>query len=200
MIPFGASEKPSVVKKESANEEPETKNQENDNGLSVIDWFGMVFNHELTSSTTEVPQPTTEAPMQNAKLDYLQMMLNQQRQMTQQNQQQPMEEIKPVESPFAARYQQWQDARQIATHWFNSDLQQQKQDQYSSSVKSKLNWDKLLAEPVEDYKQYIPVDNTVQWSSNEVIPNEMIDNTQKQLIIPSNFMKNKEQWFGESDI
>jgi len=101
---------------------------------------------------------------------------------------------------FALRYQQWQNARKMATHWFNTE-QQPKQDQYSAAEKSKLNWNKLLAEPVlEDYKQYIPADNTVQWSSNEMPPSDMIDHAQKQLLIPSNFMKNKEQWFGESEI
>lgn len=75
-----------------------------------------------------------------------------------------------------------------------------KQDPYAAAQKNKLSWAKLMAEPVpEDYKQYIPSDNTVQWSSNE-LPSDMIDLTQKPILIPSNVMKNKEQWFGESDM
>jgi len=252
LIPFGASEKSPVVKKESANEE-QLKNEGNLTSLSVIDWFGMVLNHELGSQTPQTYEDepkttTTEAsPSLNTKLDWLQMILNHQRIMGQsqensmgqqqensmeqrqrnpmeQGQRNPMEQQQgnPMEqqfnvqreqnrdvvedvqeqvapsSIFDSKYQQWQNARNLANQqWIPTEPQ--KQDQYSAAIKSKTNWSKLLAEPVEDYKQYIPADNTVQWRSGE-LNSEMIDNAQKQLLIPSTFMKNKEQWFGESEM
>jgi hypothetical protein len=218
LIPFGASEKSQVVKKESATEE-QPQNEGNVTGLSVVDWFGMVFNHDLgnqTSTPIEETTTTTIEPSHDSNLEWLQMILNhqclmsqpQENQMGQQvNMQQEQnddlvednvqEEVAPS-SVFASKYQQWQNARNLATQqWIPSEPQ--KQDQYASAVKSKLSWSKLLAEPVEDYKRYTPADNTVQWSSGE-LNSEMIDNSQKQLFIPSAIMKNKQQWFDESEM
>lgn len=207
MIPFGASEKPETKK---ADEEP-PKQQEN--GFSVVDWFGLMFNHNLPESTNKLaePEPTTvstttsEQPTRDANLGFLQMALNQQRLMLSQDNSQPIQQVEParMEQPtegagtFAARYQQWLEARNMG-QWMNTEPV--KQDPYAAAQKSKLSWSKLMAEPIsEDYKQYIPADNTVQWSSNEV-SSDIIDLAQKALLIPSNVMKNKEQWFGESDM
>jgi hypothetical protein len=202
LIPFGVP-KSSVVKKESTNEEAPP--QTNESTLSVVDWFDLMFSNSTTSAD-QTPVTTTETSMEDTQLDWLQMILNHQKMMNQMPPQQPQTEVVMNPRPetpdsFASKYQQWQEARQLSAQWYNLEPQQQKQDQYSAAQKSKLNWSKLMAEPVEEnYKQYIPSDNTVQWSSNEMPPTEMVDNSQKQLMIPSTFMKNKEQWFGESEM
>ena len=196
LIPFGA-DKPTVVKKDSPVVVVPAKKEEA--GLAVIDWFALAFNQDLTNQTPSadfVPVTTTNTPEQPPKLDWLQMYQSRQ-------QQQPMEEVVEDSAPsFASRYQQWQMSRNMATSGINPEelTQPQKQDQYSAAIKSKLNWNKLLAEPVDDYKQYVPTDNFVQWSSNEMPSSDMIDIAQKQLLIPSNFAKDKEQWFGQTDM
>lgn len=195
LIPFG-SEKSSVVKKESATEEIQ-KTQEDETDVPILDWFGMV--PDMNETSTQAP----EIP----NLDWLKMILNHQRIMNQQEVQPSTVEVveddfKPAQtSNFASKYQQWQAAKNLATNWFEPPIQ--KGDQYSSAQKSKLNWSKILAEPLnEDNKQQynIPFDNAVQWSSNEVTNNDMLDVEQKQVMIPPIFLKNKEQWFGESEM
>lgn len=195
LIPFGA-DKTGVVKKESAT----PKIDDTETGLPLVDWFGMVLTPDISNTSTEVPvEVETTSIIPN--LGWLQMVLNHQRIMNQQ-QVQPSnveDEFKPVESSnFDSKYQQWQAAKNLATNWFEPEPQ--KADQYSVAKKSKFSWSKMLAEPLDNYKQYIPLDNAVQWSSNEVTSNDMIDIGQKQEMMPPVFVKNKEQWFGESEI
>jgi hypothetical protein len=189
LIPFGATENAPVVKKDTLEEES--------GEMPVVDWLGLVFDHNETEVNT--PPTTTESQPLTPKLEWLRMILGYQEFLRNGLPTEPTI-IPTTTQPTVNRHQQWQDARAISM-MLGSPVEDEKRDAYAVE-KTKINWTKLMAEPLDNYKQSIPVENHVddQFQSNELAGDMLEAPAQKRLILPASYMKNKDQWYGENEM
>ncbi|KAI6210807.1 hypothetical protein M3Y96_00367300 [Aphelenchoides besseyi] len=193
LIPFGAVEEKSESVKKDAPEQQDT--------MPVVDWLSLVLNEDL-GKPVEEPTTTTAVSEKIVKLEWLKAALNYESFLRYGLPTTTTTEASTttVAVPKETDRLHWPIARQLAAHLLGRTMidVMEKEDQHSI-LKNKFRWSKLNAEPVENFERYVPTNNAVQWSSAEAenvnapaigIPNE----------VPSNSIKNKEQWFVDEEM